>query len=59
MHLDLGMTAIRLEGYALPAGVTLQGLACLLNDSRQSLLQIGVGLAGVLLMIVGIDHVAG
>lgn len=40
------------------AGVTLQAVACLMNGSRYSILQIGIGLLGVVLMILGFHHFA-
>lgn len=53
------MIAVKVENYALPAGVSLQAMACLMNGGSRSLLQIVIGLAGVLLMILGIDRLLG
>jgi hypothetical protein len=60
MPLDPAMIAVKVESYALPAGVSLQAVACLMNGgNRYSLFQIAIGLAGVCLMILGIDRLAG
>ena len=46
-----------LYGYALTIGGVLQATACLMNaEPRHSLVQIGLGLGGVVLMIFGFHH---
>ena len=53
------MTVMKLYAHALPAGIVLQAIACLLNGGeRHSLLPIVLGLSGVALMIMGFDHLA-
>ncbi len=53
-----GVRDLESYGYDMVAGVTLQAVACLMNDSRYSILQIGIGLLGVVLMILGFHHFA-
>ncbi len=60
MNLDFGVAVARCQGYALPAGIALQVIACLMNDSnRLSVVQAGVALVGIVLMVLGFDHLAG
>ena len=53
MHLDIAATIARIESHTLIMGVSLQMLACLMNSSKFHKVQIGVGLLGVFLMVVG------
>lgn len=60
MSLELGLALARYQQYALPAGIALQVIACLMNDSnRLSLVQTGIAFIGILLMVLGIDRLAG
>ena len=58
LHPDVATVIARIETHALVAGISLQVLACLMNDSRFHGVQIGLGLVGVLLMIVGFHHLS-
>ena len=59
MHLDMGATLARIEGHTLIIGVSLQMLACLMNSTEFHKAQIGVGLLGVFLMVIGFRRFSG
>ena len=47
-------------GYVVAAGIILQIVACMMNgDDKYLGVQVGIGLVGVLLMIIGFHHIAG
>ena len=59
MHVDIATTEKVIEAHALIAGISLQVLACLMSGDRYPVVQIGIGLLGVILMIIGFRHLGG
>ena len=58
MHLDIETTVARIEAHILIIGVSLQVIACLMNSTDFHKAQIGVGLLGVVLMIIGFHQLS-
>ena len=56
MYLDFGTTIARIEAHTLIIGVSLQVIACLMNSTDFHKAQIGIGLLGVVLMIIGFNQ---
>ena len=59
MHVDVAAIRNSIETHALIAGVGLQVVACLMSGDRYPVLQIGLGLLGVALMVIGFRHLSG
>ena len=59
MHVDIATIKNSIEAHALIAGVSLQVLACLMSGDRYPVVQIGIGLLGVVLMVIGFRHLGG
>ena len=58
MHLDIGATVARIEAHTLFIGVSLQVIACLMNSTDFHKAQVGVGLLGVVLMVIGFHQLS-
>ncbi|WP_428390480.1 hypothetical protein [Lichenicoccus sp.] len=59
MHVNIAAIRHSFDAHALIAGVALQVVACLMSGDRYPFVQIGLGLLGVALMVIGFRHLNG